>query len=481
MASKSKRRGRVFRASCILAALIIAGSSFAWFTSKDEVTNRLSASANYGVSIVEDFQPPKNWVPGQEINKDVGAVNTGNVDAFVRMWLEGEMTIINKLPTTDSTAIPATVATKLGFTDTVAGDKMKELGYLFKDNNNYYKVLSTEQIQNPNDPDDTNTTNTDNDPAYFSEVQSVQAGGYLVSAPASAQWKYTTEQQETVVLKDGTTEVIPAGTVVGTTGTSGASKIVKDAPCVIDSDTFTPVTPGLYIFRRTITVAGPNAADTYQYSGYVFDGVNYFALSTETSSTSDYVLPTGAVTAETTTEPQKEPLTYTLDNSKIKLFTAKETVVDNSGLTWAYDDSVAGSEKLTATYNGGITTDDTDDIVIEVALANIGSTDQTWTPVAASGKMETFYYNDDVEAGDTTAKLIDSVKLADDTKKEAFIAFDFDLNVFMNSVQVTIGENGNEKTTPVESGGEFSGTAGNAAPASATQQDAAEIEDITWS
>ena len=89
MASKSKRRGRVFRASCILAALIIAGSSFAWFTSSDEVTNRLTATSDYGVSIVESFAPPKNWVPGEEVNKDVYAVNTGSVDAFVKETVSG--------------------------------------------------------------------------------------------------------------------------------------------------------------------------------------------------------------------------------------------------------------------------------------------------------------------------------------------------------------------------------------------------------
>jgi len=87
MASKSKKRRRVLGASCILAALIIAGSSFAWFTSKDEVTNRLTATADYGVSIVEDFTPPKVMVPGQEVDKDVAVVNTGSVDALARVHL----------------------------------------------------------------------------------------------------------------------------------------------------------------------------------------------------------------------------------------------------------------------------------------------------------------------------------------------------------------------------------------------------------
>ena len=64
-------------------------TTFAWFTSKDEVTNRLTASSDYGVSIVESFVPPKNMIPGQEVNKDVYAVNTGNIAAFVKETVSG--------------------------------------------------------------------------------------------------------------------------------------------------------------------------------------------------------------------------------------------------------------------------------------------------------------------------------------------------------------------------------------------------------
>ena len=72
--------------------ILFARTTFAWFTSKDEVTNRLTASSDYGVSIVESFVPPKQWVPGQEINKDVYAVNTGNIDAFVKESISANMT-----------------------------------------------------------------------------------------------------------------------------------------------------------------------------------------------------------------------------------------------------------------------------------------------------------------------------------------------------------------------------------------------------
>ncbi|MBR1393054.1 MAG: BsaA family SipW-dependent biofilm matrix protein, partial [Ruminococcus sp.] len=83
--NRSSKDKRILIASLLVAATILAGSTFAWFTSKDEVTNRLTAAADYGVSIVEDFTPPEDWLPGQEINKDVSIVNTGNIDAYVRV------------------------------------------------------------------------------------------------------------------------------------------------------------------------------------------------------------------------------------------------------------------------------------------------------------------------------------------------------------------------------------------------------------
>ena len=49
----------------------------------------MTANADYGVSIVESFAPPKNWLPGETVNKDVYAVNTGSIDAFVKENVEG--------------------------------------------------------------------------------------------------------------------------------------------------------------------------------------------------------------------------------------------------------------------------------------------------------------------------------------------------------------------------------------------------------
>lgn len=104
MASNSKKRRRVLGASCILAALIVAGSTFAWFTSRDEVTNRLHANGEYGVSVVESYDPPAEWLPGQLVEKDVYATNTGSVAAFVREDISGVLTVTTESATAAKTA-----------------------------------------------------------------------------------------------------------------------------------------------------------------------------------------------------------------------------------------------------------------------------------------------------------------------------------------------------------------------------------------
>ncbi len=518
MANKKNKKNnekRVLAAALCISVVAIAGSTFAWFTSKDEVTNRLSASAAYDVSIAEDFQPPEDWIPGQTINKDVSAVNTGNVDAFVRMWLEGEMSIFNRTSQDDSVAIPTGTPTALTKT---TDQKYLDLNFNYYstsgDNKIYYKELSTLQRKNP-DLNDTSNDEANNQPATFNEVQSMQAGGYLASCPDGANYYFVLEQATTIeayAASDATTKTVidlKKGDIVATKGATVSGTVaayIDNGTKGISTDTsqFYPQTEGVYLFRRNVDLASTaNTVDDYEYSGYYYvpatggklitDGEHYLALYTDGSATggsdrSDYTVPNNAVTPATPTEPGKDIVSVT-PSENMKFYNAKETVVENSGLTWAYD---ATGKKLTATYPGadGKVGDDTttatvneslDDIVIDVALANIGTGGQTWTAKTADGKTTTFYYNDDVEAGDTTTKLVDSVKLADATTQHAYLAFDFDLNVFLDSVQVTIDENGKEKTTPVESGGAFTTPPTNGVGASAAAQTADEIADLAWS
>lgn len=116
--NKKSKGGKFLAASVVIAILIMAGGTFAWFTSKDEVTNRLTASSSYGVTITETFKPTENWIPGQEVTKEVKAVNTGNIDAFVRLALSNELEITTIADTEGNapdavTADPKTVYVEL--------------------------------------------------------------------------------------------------------------------------------------------------------------------------------------------------------------------------------------------------------------------------------------------------------------------------------------------------------------------------------
>lgn len=211
MASKSKRRGRVFRASCILAALIIAGSSFAWFTSKDEVTNRLSASGDYDVSIVESFAPPANWLPNQKVNKDVYALNTGSIGAYVNEDVSGVLTY--------------TVEKKVASID------------------------------------DATVTLTED------EVDAIKAGAHLAGA----------------FKADGTamSEVEIGNKLDPATGDIYEYFNNGDETDPPTTDDYTPTVAGLYIFRRSIKVAGADdQTETFTYEGYYFDGAGkYYKLA----------------------------------------------------------------------------------------------------------------------------------------------------------------------------------------------------------
>lgn len=96
MKNDKRNEKRALIVSLSLAAIAVGGATFAWFTSQDQVTNRLSAEAEYDVSITESFTPPSNWTPGQDIEKKVKAVNTGNMDSLVRLTFGHSFTVTGK-------------------------------------------------------------------------------------------------------------------------------------------------------------------------------------------------------------------------------------------------------------------------------------------------------------------------------------------------------------------------------------------------
>ena len=147
------------------------------------------------------------------------------------MWLSGEMRILkqdiagadNGIPTsakfTTAGALPTDTVTALKPATTTSDVKDSTLLSLDlvkfitdSDKTHYYKILSTEQTINPNDQQDPNhqaegsldssDTADDVDPnsKAYSEVQSVQAGGFLAYAPANAEFSYVLNQPTLVKI-----------------------------------------------------------------------------------------------------------------------------------------------------------------------------------------------------------------------------------------------------------------------------------------
>ncbi len=516
------------------------------------------------------------------------------------MWLTGEMKVLNTTALGDTTA--AATYGDSGFTgnlkaNATTDDDLKALnltGYKTVSNvNYYYKQLSVAQTTNPqtdgeNNQKDgylydgvrgTNTTTDGSSPSTpnssaYSEVQTIQAGGYLVSAPADAEYEFVTNQETRLPLYFDTTNTavninVPGGYLVkvvttsnasasGTIGTDGSVSLDKTAtavrgatavptvyvlaqstfsPVKVDAETFAPVTAGTYIFARNVdqkldtdtnVVMTANNLDDYEFTGYYFDAIadngttagkgGYWALKNADArgtNRSDYTLPknytvkigegtatdkldsgygtgTGAYTTKVLNVNFDDSgnLFSVTPTTDLELYTATYKQIENSALKWVYTAPASGEETatLSAIYQGDTTlvqtdTGDTakaklrDDIVVDIKLNNIAATTDKWSVFSGTATKEyyygtdkitngvydtsaaptqldtnalwTFYYNNDVEAGDTTAKLVDSVTLRNTTQKEAFIAFDFDLNVNLESIQVAVDEAGKEMVTPV--------------------------------
>ena len=611
---KTSRQKRTLIGAVCVAAVIMAGSTFAWFTSQDEVTNRLSASAEYGVAIAESFQPPETWVPGQEINKDAGAVNTGNVDAFVRMYLDGSMRLLQQSKSSANSSTNNTMK-PMGESFTAPTTAVTDVNLLnanltYQDaQGNYFRTLDKTQTKNPkssfstnNDGYSANEELNNTKTGAYSEVQAMQSG-ILAYAPANAKYSYVLDEEteleiavkrttgtgasatssyayEKVQVPAGTLVMVcpdiisgsdkdkaatvsesgvltPSATAVTVTSTSGAthdytstvyvkSQVlgtnVNFVPQNVEYESFTPMSDGLYLFLRNEKNADQ---EDPEFSGYYADGIGdtdetpatgtYFALNTgvdlvagATAYRSDYTVK-GAETAsynapvkvtyDNGTDSTKKNIIGVLPSGNLELFNAQYSTVDSPALKWYFD---ATNKKIYAVYDKATTGtgvqsfDKDNDIVVEILLnsdtsklveAGTEPTDaESWAYVAqadtseagkqyqlnVAGTNETlkndatnlkFYYNNDVEAGDSTVKLVDKVKLYEGVTNKAYLAFDFDLNVHLDSVQVTFDENGKELDTAVSASGgaEWKGTADNGGATGARQDDNnKEIAKVTW-
>lgn len=88
----------------------------------------MTANADYGVSIVESFTPPKNWIPGQTINKDTYNVNTGNIAAFVNNDITGKLTYTYETLANDVDTTKGVVLNKDSIASSIQGATTMQAG-----------------------------------------------------------------------------------------------------------------------------------------------------------------------------------------------------------------------------------------------------------------------------------------------------------------------------------------------------------------
>ncbi len=81
-----KKRNRLFAAVLCVAAAIMGEITFAWYTSQNSLTNTF-INGSLKTVVVENFTPPAHWTPGVTTDKVVQVVNTGTLDAYVRLEL----------------------------------------------------------------------------------------------------------------------------------------------------------------------------------------------------------------------------------------------------------------------------------------------------------------------------------------------------------------------------------------------------------
>ena len=399
---KRKSNNRVLIAAIVLALVIVIGATFAWFTSKDEVTNKLSAITDYNVSITETYTPETNWVPGEEVNKDVALVNTGSTAAFVRAYLSGQF-VVSALEEEDAyIGAPTDTAVTLGIQD---------------------KTAEEEQIEK----------------TMREEAFKAEAGGYLVFAPN------TVAADAVDMLIDRNAEIdtdtngwVKFDALTDNYGNDAGELTVAQ---IIGGE-------GFYIFARVQTVTADNegAVDEieYVYDGYYYDGESYYKISVDSEG----------VEIELYANEGEEPLTVTpyfykksskvidTDSNSVKITNYEAGTDPNADAdremiqVWYDPDDFAED---TQTYTNSPANDIKINIYLDEDYAD------NWTKVKdtaadATDINTTYYYNHELIGGETTEKLIDAVELDSTVSNEAFYEFDYYLNVLADSIQAIKGD-----------------------------------------
>jgi len=91
---KRKNRPLILTMAAAFALVAILMSTFAWWSASDQVTNRLKTQSYGDAKITEIFDENEPLDPGSIVDKKVGVVNTGQIDAIVRISFTEALTLL---------------------------------------------------------------------------------------------------------------------------------------------------------------------------------------------------------------------------------------------------------------------------------------------------------------------------------------------------------------------------------------------------
>lgn len=103
----------------VCTVIFVLASTLAWFASTDARENKFKTKFKFNVELVDEFKQPETFKPEQLVAKKVSAVNTGDINAFVRVMVFPVATLgQTPLPIDDGVEV---VYEQLNTTDWLAG------------------------------------------------------------------------------------------------------------------------------------------------------------------------------------------------------------------------------------------------------------------------------------------------------------------------------------------------------------------------
>ena len=318
----------------------------------------MSANADYDVSIVESYAPPKNFLPGQKVNKDVYATNTGSIGAFVEESVTSKLSIVKEVTTTtkynedvpDPTLAGDTAGTEYstGVIATTDGVKVGATSIAITDcveltKDEYYSAEAGSYL------------------AFAPKGSSAKLGDIIVRYPDASEDLYVdktdytktktmTDDQYSAYTGSDKDNLIKVTEKMYLLKSDKKSIINETAYNALTSDAekanyieisyksdFTPDAEGLYVFRRTIdTTSMTYGEEFFKYAGYYFKDGKYYKVKNIVVTPDDLI---DMVADGENTDGQLTSATADL------VYEVKETVTPKL----SYDQA---KNRLVATYEG---------------------------------------------------------------------------------------------------------------------------------